>query len=98
MKTKITFRGRKSFPDGTIRDYGKYGRYQKKGKEWVRLKNGYPTFRKTMEYNKIKAFLKALGYKESFFTNRGVKDLRNYIDSQIGLKEEYYEESGSTWI
>ena len=44
---KITFRGRKAFPNGTIRDYGKYGQYEKKEGKWIRLKKGYPTFRKT---------------------------------------------------
>ncbi len=98
MKTQITFRGRKSFPEGTIRDYGKYGRYQKKDKKWVRLKSGYPTFRKTIEYNKMKAFLKAIGYNQKFFSTRGVKDLRALINSRTDLKEEYYGKSGSTWL
>lgn len=44
---KITFRGRKAFPNGTIRDYGKYGQYEKKEGKWIRLKKGYPAFRKT---------------------------------------------------
>ena len=98
MKTQITFRGRKSFPDGTIRDYGKYGRYQKKGKEWVRLKSGYPEFRKTIEYHKMKAFLKVIGYNERFFSTHGVKDLRSLINSRTDLKEDYYGKSSSTRV
>jgi len=43
---KITFRGRKAFSNGTIRDYGKYGQYEKIEGKWIRLKKGYPALRK----------------------------------------------------
>ncbi len=84
---KIAFRGRKAFSEGTIRDYGKYGRYKKVDNKWVRLKNGYPTFRKTLDYHKMKNFLTTKGYKEKFFENKGVKALRELIKSQYS--EEY---------
>ena len=88
---KVTFKGRKAFPDGTIRDYGKYGKYQKQGPQWKRMKNGYPTFRKTLDYKKMKAFLLTKGYSEDFFKTRGVKTLRSLIKSQY--QEEYNERS-----
>jgi len=84
---KVTFRGRKAFPEGTIRDYGKYGRYKKVGKDWIRLKNGYPTFRKTLDYKKMKAFLILKGYVEEYFEPRGIKALRSLIKSKF--QEEY---------
>ncbi|KKN24444.1 hypothetical protein LCGC14_0894690, partial [marine sediment metagenome] len=48
---------------------------------------------KTIEYNKMKVFLKAKGYNERFFSTRGVKDLRTLINSRTDLREDYYEES-----
>lgn len=84
---EITFKGRKSFPDGTVRDYGKYGKYRKVGKQWIRLKKGYPIFRKTLNYEKMKTFLITKGYSEEYFKIRGVKTLRSLIKSKF--QEEY---------
>jgi len=88
MKTQITFRGRKAFPEGTVRDYGKYGKYLKQNGEWVRLKNGHPSFRKTRDYKKMKLFLLNKGYSESFFKAKNVKTLRALIKSEYN--EAYY--------
>ena len=91
---KIAFRGRTAFPEGTIRNYGKYGRYRKVGKKWIRLKNGYPTFRKTLDFHKMKRFLLMKNYKERFFKDKGVKALRELIKSQY--QKEYDNYVGGT--
>jgi len=89
---KLSFRGRKAFPEGTIRDYGKYGKYKKVERKWIRLKNGYPLFRKTLDYRKMKDFLLMKGYPERYFESRGVKTLRVIIGRKF--KKEYNDYIG----
>ena len=89
---KLSFRGRKAFPEGTMRNYGKYGEYKKVGKAWVRIKNGYPLFRKTLDYRKMKEFLLMKGYPEKYFESRGVKTLRTIINRKFG--KEYNDHIG----
>lgn|SRR4030042_928403 len=48
---------KKSLPEGTVRDYGSYGKYQKQEGKWKRLKKGYPTFRRTLSFKLMKSFL-----------------------------------------
>src|SRR4030042_5803157 len=48
---------KKSLPEGTVRDYGSYGKYQKQEGKWKRLKKGYPTFRRPLSFKLMKSFL-----------------------------------------
>jgi len=71
----------------TVRDYGKYGRY-KKGEDgaWRRMKKG-SSFRKTINYRRMKMFLLEKGFNESFLNKSGVITLRSIIKSKRLTKE-----------
>jgi len=89
---KLSVRGRKALPEGTVRNYGKYGEYKKVDGKWIRLKNGYPLFRKTLNYKKMKKFLLMKGCPEKYFESRGVKTLRVVINRKF--KKEYSDYIG----
>ena len=82
--SKLSFRGRKAFSEGMIRNYGKYGEYKKINGKWVRLKKGYPVFRKTLNYKKMKQFLiLEKSYRERYFKDKSIKQLRKEIEMKF---------------
>ena len=89
IDNKATFKKTKAVPENTIKDYGKYGQYQKqKDGKWKRLKKGYPAFRKTLDYKLMKSFLCKQGECENFLDKHGVKTLRSMIKSK-GMEDQY---------
>ena len=85
----VSFRKSKAVETGTTRDYGKYGTYKKQSDgTWKRQKQGYPAFRKTLDYKLMKSFLIEKGLCESFLDRSGIKTLRSMIKSK-GIEEDY---------
>jgi len=93
---KIAFRGRRALPDGTIRDYGKYGRYEKRENKWIRLKKGYPAFRKVrLELRKHKYIRRKKGkggkweyvYKEAKGRSKKIDIKKISIGIKKAIKE-----------
>ncbi len=76
---KISVVGRKSYPEGQIRDYGPYGQYKKINGRWERLKKGYPQFRRTIQFKNIKDFLLMKGIQEEFIESNNTRALRSYM-------------------
>lgn len=88
-ENKVTFKKTKAVEIGTIKDYGKYGKYKKQENgDWKRLKKGYPPFRKTLNYKLMKSFLCEQGECESFLDKNGIKTLRSMIKSKR-LEKQY---------
>lgn len=85
--SKVEFK-KKSFPLGTIRNYGSYGSYIKKEDGWKRVKQGPSSFRKSLNYLIIRKFLLTKEYDETFLNKNGVKTLRSILKSK-DLHEEF---------
>ena len=94
MMNKLLIKKSGALEANSIRDYGKYGKY-KKGEDgaWRRLKKG-SSFRKTINYKRMKIFLLEKGFNESFLNKSGVITLRSLIKSKRLVKEyrEWSEE------
>jgi len=73
---------------GTIKDYGVYGKYKKTEDGWKRIKNGYPKFRRTLHFKRMKEFLLSQGFGEGFIDSRSSKQLRIYMKSH-DLTDEF---------
>lgn len=89
--TDLKFKKERIFPVGTIKEYGRYGSYIKKEDgRWKRMKNGGPSFRKTINHKKMSEFLLEKGAARSFLETHGVKTLRSMIKSKGWVKEYRY--------
>ncbi len=87
MTNKLLIKKPKILGTNSIRDYGKYGEYRKEEDGcWKRLRKG-SSFRKTINYKRMKIFLLEKGLNESFLNRSGVITLRSIIKSRRFVKE-----------
>lgn len=89
MEKNIAFR-KKGFIKGTVRNYGKYGTYEKQTDgTWKRLRKGYPKFRRTECFRLMKQFLSnTRGYGEGYLETHSAPQLRTLIKSE-GLTRQF---------
>ena len=85
-KMKLKFR-KGSYELGAIRDYGVYGKYEKTEEGWKRLRKGYPSFRRTYLFNKIKEFLLLKGENKTMIESNNAKGLKEYMKDNDLLEE-----------
>lgn len=85
---KLVFK-KDCYKEGTIRNYGKYGKFEKSNDgKWKRIKTGYPSKRITKQFKERKDFLLMKGDEENYIDTFGAFDLKIIIEKR-GLKEEF---------
>ena len=87
IMNKLLIRKANVLVTNIIRDYGKYGKYEKREDGvWRRLRKG-SSFRRTINYKKMKLFLLEKGFNESFLNKGGVITLRSIIKAGRLVRE-----------